>query len=325
MRGLPMHSWAVPVLAAGGKRASLWLRVLGRTLGLGRPSSVRDRRGGPACTGPAAEPGAAVDQGTAVGASVSLGSGTATGVPSGAVVEAQKDLGPEGARAPDYVLLHLIRGLPAASLERALTHSSWVPERTHSYERLEFLGDSVLGLAIASTLYERYPEREEGDLARIKAFVVSRTSCVQVARRLDLPGLIVERAPAPEAKRREAAGSATILGNMLEGLIGACYRSYGHDTGAPAVVEAFEEQIDYAITAHVDYKTTLQEFVAPKGMQPVYRLVGEEGPPHARTFTSEVAVDGKVRGRGTGTTIKMSEQAAAREALSALGAGGRAS
>ncbi len=216
-------------------------------------------------------------------------------------------------------LLGLVDALPVARLDQALTHSSWVSDRIDSYERLEFLGDSVLGLAVVAALYERYPCREEGELARVKAFVVSRASCVHVAQRLGVPELLSERAPAPEQKKREeAAASPTILGNVLEALIGACYVTFGYDRTAAAVVEAFDAQVDHALTAHVDHKTTLQETLAPRGLQPVYRLVGEEGPPHARTFTSEVDVDGQVRGRGEGRTIKMSEQAAAHEALDSL-------
>lgn len=222
-----------------------------------------------------------------------------------------------------FALLALVRTLPAGTLERALTHSSWVQARTGSYERLEFLGDSVLGLAIASELYERYPEKEEGDLARIKAFVVSRTSCVQVAHYVGLPALVLERAPTSPQKRREAALSSTILGNMLEGLIGASYLVHGYDKTARAVVEAFDEQMEYAVTAYVDHKTTLQELLAPRGLQPVYRLASEDGPPHARVFTSEVSVQDQTMGRGTGTTIKMSEQAAAREALASLAGAGK--
>ena len=78
--------------------------------------------------------------------------------------------------------------------------------------------------------------------------------------------------------------------------------------------------MEYAVTAHVDHKTALQELVAPRGLQPAYRLVEETGPAHARVFTSEVSIDGAVRGTGTGTTIKMSEQAAAQEALTSFGA-----
>ncbi len=203
-------------------------------------------------------------------------------------------------------------------MQRALTHSSWVGERTGSYERLEFLGDSVLGLAIASALYERFPEREEGGLARLKAFVVSRASCVQVAERMGLADLVMEHAPASERRRRDAVRSPSMLGDMLEAVIGAVYVQFGFERVRPAIVTLFEEQMEYAVTAHVDHKTALQELVAPRGLQPVYRLVEETGPAHARVFTSEVVVDGTVRGSGMGTTIKMSEQAAAQEALASL-------
>lgn len=215
-------------------------------------------------------------------------------------------------------LMHLVEALPVERLEQALTHASWVEDRLLSYERLEFLGDSVLGLAVAAALYERYPTKEEGELARVKGFVVSRASCAQVAQRLDLPSLLLARAPSSEQKRQEAAASSTILGNVLEALIGSCYLVFGYERTARAVMGAFEGQVDYALTAHVDHKTTLQELLAPRGLQPAYQLAAEEGPPHARTFTSEVLVDGRVRGRGDGKTIKMSEQAAAREALASI-------
>jgi ribonuclease-3 len=222
----------------------------------------------------------------------------------------------------DETLMDLVASLPPELLQRALTHSSWVGERTGSYERLEFLGDSVLGLVIASALYSRFPDREEGGLARLKAFVVSRTSCVQVAERIGVASLVLEYAPASERKRREAARSPSLLGDVLEALVGAVFLEYGFERVRPAIIEVFEEQISYAATAHVDHKTTLQELLAPRGLQPVYRLIEETGPAHARSFTSEVVVDGSVRGRGMGTTIKMSEQAAAQEALAALRSGG---
>jgi ribonuclease-3 len=119
----------------------------------------------------------------------------------------------------------------------------------------------------------------------------------------------------------EAATNRTIQGNVLEALIGAIYLAHGFEQTRGAVVEAFERQIHYAVTSHVDHKTALQELLAPKGLQPVYRLVSETGPPHARVFTSEVLVDGSTEGRGTGTTIKMSEQAAAGQALASMGKG----
>jgi ribonuclease III len=196
-----------------------------------------------------------------------------------------------------------------------LTHSSWVDVRTQSYERLEFLGDSVLGLAAASELCRRHPDSDEGELARMKGVVVSRASCAEVARGIDLRRVILEQAPAPLEKREEAVANQTILGNVLEALIGACYLTHGFEQTRLAVIDAFENQIGQAVTTRVDHKTALQELLASRGLQPVYRVVAEEGPPHARVFTSEVYVDGVARGRGTGTTIKMSEQGAAGEAL----------
>jgi ribonuclease III len=227
------------------------------------------------------------------------------------------------APAPEpRTLSEMAAALPPDLLQRALTHSSWVGARTGSYERLEFLGDSVLGLAIASALYDRYPEREEGGLARLKAFVVSRASCVQVAEQMGLARLVLEYAPASERKRRDAVRSPSMLGDMLEAVIGAVYLQYGFERTRPVVIAEFEAQMEYAATAHVDHKTALQELLAPKGLQPVYRLVEEAGPAHARVFTSEVSVGGTARGSGIGTTIKMSEQAAAEEALASIGDSG---
>jgi ribonuclease-3 len=313
MKGLPKRKRAVPAWSRLKSKAVLWVEAARGSLGLGRSAA------------PSSSPAGATRGGqsgsTEVAPAPARGFQDAAGdaVPSLGLDEA--GLAPE----PGFglALLGLVRALPQATLAQSLTHSSWVPERIGSYERLEFLGDSVLGLAVAAALYQRYPTREEGDLARIKAFVVSRTSCVEVAQRLGVPRLILEYAPAPEQRRRDAAGSPTILGNILEAVIGACYLTFGFERTSGAVVEAFEAQFEYAVTAHVDYKTTLQEVLAPHGLQPVYRLVGGEGPPHARTFTSEVSMDGRIRGRGDGTTIKMSEQAAAREALVSLGAEGR--
>ncbi|MBN1628901.1 MAG: ribonuclease III [Thermoleophilia bacterium] len=212
-------------------------------------------------------------------------------------------------------LLELIAQLPPALRDRALTHSSWVETRLESYERLEFLGDSVLGLAVASELGRRYPQSDEGDLARMKGFIVSRATCAEVAARIDLRRIVLEQAPAAQAKREEMAANQTILGNLLEALIGACYLTHGFEQTRLGVVDAFDAHIGLAATTRVDHKTALQELLAPRGLQPVYRVVAEEGPPHARVFTSEVYIDGAARGKGTGTTIKMSEQGAAGEAL----------
>jgi ribonuclease-3 len=216
------------------------------------------------------------------------------------------------------MLAHLIRDLPPDLLAQALTHSSRATTRLESNERLEFLGDSVLGLAVAAEVFLRYPNGEEGELARLKAFVVSRKSCAEAAERLGVGRLMAERASESRSRRSGATYGETTVGNALEALIGAVYLHFGFEKARIGIVEAFEEQFHYGVTAHVDYKTALQEMVAPRGLQPEYRLVGEDGPAHARVFSSEVRVAGVVRGRGTGTTIKMSEQAAAKEALTGL-------
>ena len=162
-------------------------------------------------------------------------------------------------RAPGgCTLLGLIGQLPPSLRDRALTHSSWVDVRTQSYERLEFLGDSVLGLAAASELCRRHPDSDEGELARMKGFVVSRASCAEVAGGIDLRRVILEQAPASLEKRQEAIANQTILGNVLEALIGACYLTHGFEQTRLAVIEAFEGQIEQAATTRVDHKTALQ-------------------------------------------------------------------
>lgn len=216
-------------------------------------------------------------------------------------------------------LMELVRGLPPHLLDQALTHSSWVEDRVESYERLEFLGDSVLGASIAAHVYDRFPAAHEGDLARWRAFVVSRGSCHVVACRVGLDDLVRTRAPGDQAQREELAGSPTSLGNILEALIGACYLVDGFASVREAVVDAFQDQITFAIREYVDFKSTLQETLAVEGRTVEYELTGEEGPAHERIFRSQVSRDGEVLGRGIGRSIKKSEQRAAREALGRLG------
>jgi len=218
-------------------------------------------------------------------------------------------------------LLTLAGRLSPQKLDLALTHSAWVARRTDSYERLEFLGDSVLGLAISTHLYAGYPAYPEGRLAKLKAYVVSRKSCSVVAAALGLDDLVRARAPGDEAQRTELAENAVALGNILEALIGALYLEFGYGAVEPAIVEAFRERVRYATTRHVDYKSTLQEYLAAL-REPAtarYRLMREDGPPHERSFVSQVEVRGKVYGMGSGTSIKESEQEAAREALTRFG------
>jgi ribonuclease-3 len=202
------------------------------------------------------------------------------------------------------------------------SHSSWVEVREQSYERLEFLGDSVLSLSIARHLYQRFPLRPEGDLARARANVVSRPGCAAAARGLGLGDLMVEESFSLGAEAIAAAPllaqSDTVLAELVEAAIGACFLEFGFDLVAGAVVASFADRIEYALEQHVDHKTVLQEELARQGRSVTYLLVEAIGPDHDRLFTTAAVVDGREFGRGSGGSKKASEQEAAREALEVL-------
>ncbi|MBD0291068.1 MAG: ribonuclease III [Thermoleophilia bacterium] len=214
-------------------------------------------------------------------------------------------------------LLDLIEGLPADRLEPVFTHTSWAVSRDRSYERLEFVGDSVLGLAIARELYERFPEYPEGHLAKLRAHVVSRQSCAVVGARLDLGAKLVERGgdsiPAEELERLSV--NRNVLAALVEAALGALYLEHGFEPIRTAVLAAFQDQIEYALTTYVDYKTELQEEVARRTLTVSYTVVDVEGPPHDRRFTCAAVVGGEQAGVGHGASKKAAEQNAAREAL----------
>jgi len=201
-------------------------------------------------------------------------------------------------------------------------HSSWAPDRTSSYERLEFLGDSVLELAVARALYERHPEFSEGRMAKIRSHVVSRASCAVVARELGLGTRLAESggklAPAEELER--LSRNRNVLAAVLEASLAALYLQHGFEPIREAIVAAFDGRIEYALTTHVDHKTELQEELARRGLQVVYNVLDVQGPPHDRTFTCAAMIEGKEVGVGTGRSKKAAEQAAARQALDRLAA-----
>jgi ribonuclease-3 len=217
-------------------------------------------------------------------------------------------------------LRRLIDALPAERLEHVLTHTSWAPDRTSSYERLEFLGDSVLELAIAGELYDRYPEASEGRLAKIRSHVVSRQSCAAVARDLDLGGRLLAAAADELAADELAriAKSRNVTAALLEAAIAALFLEHGYEPIASAIVAAFSDRIGYAATTHVDHKTELQEALARSGRSVSYVVLDVEGPPHERHFECAALVDGEELGRGAGRTKKDAEQAAAKQALASL-------
>ena len=198
----------------------------------------------------------------------------------------------------------------------AFTHASWALERTVSYERLEFLGDSVLELAIAHELYARYPEFSEGRLAKIRSHVVSRASCAVVARELELgQRFAAQTADLQNAELERLSRNRNVLAALLEAVLGALFLEHGFPAIEQAVVKAFSARIEYALNTHVDHKTELQEALARSGRQVSYIVLGAEGPPHERHFTCAAIVDGSQVGVGDGRSKKAAEQEAAKEAL----------
>jgi ribonuclease-3 len=200
------------------------------------------------------------------------------------------------------------------------THASWASQRSASYERLEFLGDSVLELAMARELYERYPEFSEGRLAKIRSHVVSRASCAVVARQLKLGDKLAERgADIPEDELHRLAHNRNVLAALLEAALAALFLEHGFEPIEQPIVQAFSGRIDYALTTHVDYKTELQEALARRGQSVTYSVLDVEGPPHDRRFRCAAVIDGEQLGVGSGESKKAAEQEAAKEALARLG------
>jgi ribonuclease-3 len=201
----------------------------------------------------------------------------------------------------------------------AFTHASWAPERSVSYERLEFLGDSVLELAIAHELYARYPEFSEGRLAKVRSHVVSRASCAVVARELGLGQRFAAQATElQDAEIVRLSDNRNVLAALLEAVLGALFLEHGFPAIERAVVDAFAARIDYALTTHVDHKTELQEALARTGRHVSYLVLSAQGPAHERHFTCAAVVDGTQLGTGEGASKKAAEQEAAKEALTRL-------
>jgi len=174
----------------------------------------------------------------------------------------------------------------------------------------------VLELAVARALYERYPEFSEGRMAKIRSHVVSRSSCAEVARHLGLDRRLAARGssvPAEELAR--LTKNRNVLAAVLEAALAALFLEHGFEAIEQAVVDAFDERIEYARSGHVDYKTELQEVLARDARQVSYVVLDAEGPPHDRVFTCAAVIDGGHAGMGTGQTKKAAEQAAAKQAL----------
>ena len=192
-------------------------------------------------------------------------------------------------------------------------------DRAQSYERLAFLGDSVLSIAVSRALFPRFPRSTAGRLTKIRAQTVSRRSCVEIARATGVPERMRKAAPAGyEHQVDRLTAAESVLAEAVEAAIGACFLEYGFERTAEAVAEAFEPQIEFAIANLYDFKSELQERLARRGEVVVYRVVEEQGPPHDRLFETVAEVDGRTLGTGSGRSKKESEQEAARTALDAL-------
>jgi ribonuclease-3 len=206
-----------------------------------------------------------------------------------------------------------------ALLEQALTHRSLLAEvdGVQANERLEFLGDAVLGLLVAEVLFLRHPDWSEGDLSKAKAAVVDETALAAVARRWELGAYMrLARGEAASGGRERAA----LLADAVEALLGAYYLDRGLDACRAFVLRELAESLDTVTrhTFHRDFKTQLQEFYQGRHQAtPTYTVVEESGPPHNPTFTVAVVFDGCELGRGQGKSKKSAEQHAARAALDA--------
>ncbi len=218
-------------------------------------------------------------------------------------------------------LRELLDALPPELARHVFTHASWTTRRSESYERLAFLGDSVLSLAVTSHLYPSLEAERfgAGELTKIRAQTVSGRSCRAVAERLGVPERMAAAAP-PEVVASVPALVSTerVLASVIEAVIGACYLTFGYERTADAVVEAFTSELDDALERPVDFKSALQERLARRGAVVSYEVISEEGPPHDRTFTIVALTDVEEIGRGSGRSKKDAEQLAAQAALESM-------
>ncbi|GGG65053.1 ribonuclease 3 [Kocuria dechangensis] len=211
--------------------------------------------------------------------------------------------------------------IDAETLRLALTHRSYAYEHEgegHN-ERLEFLGDSVLGLAVTDEIYHRYPDDSEGNLAKIRAAIVSARSLADLARSLDLgPHIRLGKGEI----RTNGHEKASILADTMEALIGAVYVCSGLEPARAFVLRLVVPLLEdgFVVTEGRDWKTEIQELAAARGLGPVRYAVEGTGPDHDRRYEAHVLVGGKDRGTGNGTTKKEAERSAAAQAYAALAA-----
>lgn len=196
-------------------------------------------------------------------------------------------------------------------LKLALTHPSLGPNNN---QRLEFLGDAVLQLCVSELVYQLHPRMPEGDMTALRARLVCEDTLYQVAKELQLAGLIQAHPPL----HRLVTGRRGILADAVEALLAAVYLDGGH-AAAEAVVRQLWQARASSIQPKGNSKNQLQEYYAALGRpEPLYQTVEEQGPAHKRLFTVEVSQEGRALARGQGRSKKAAEQAAAQKAMQAL-------
>ena len=202
-------------------------------------------------------------------------------------------------------------------LQNALTHSSYANEHWHdslkSNERLEFLGDSILGMVVAQYLYRTFPNRLEGDLTRMRADMVCEGSLAQIAQRIDLgKHLLLGNGEEQSGGRNRPS----ILADAVEAVLAACFLDGGMEAAEQFIKTFVLCDVPSGKPHNLDYKTAFQELVQQKKDQHIsYQLIGESGPDHDKEFVVAVSVNGKVVGKGVGSSKKRAEQDAARAAM----------
>ncbi|WP_311390134.1 ribonuclease III [Corynebacterium haemomassiliense] len=214
------------------------------------------------------------------------------------------------------LIAHLGVDIERDSLKLALTHRSFANEHGHlpNNERLEFVGDAVLGLSVATKLFELYPSRPESDLSPMRAAIVSRYGLADIAREIDLGKHVLI------GKGEELTGGRekeSILADTTEAIFGAIYLQHGFEPARDVILKLFDEKLRTATVSkkHHDWKTDLQVRLAELKL-PVAEYVSEaEGPEHNQTFTAQALVGGVSRGTGTGPNKKLAEQEAAHQAV----------
>lgn len=208
-------------------------------------------------------------------------------------------------------------------LMMALTHKSSLNKvEAHSmsshYERLEFLGDSILGFVISEYLFKSYPDMREGQMTKIKSFIVSRDTLSDIGKKLKLEKIMY----LSEDERKRAKKYSTVISNTVEAIIGAVYVDGGIDKARSFILKVFRDLIDKLNIDDLifeDYKSVVQEIVQKKQqVLPEYRTIKEKGPEHNKTFIVQLSINGNAISRGSGHSKKRAEQRAAQKAYKIL-------